>query len=100
MCRDAAYGTNTDLQIYRTEQRRRLAKMTRLVNLLQIVRLAKVCLQQLQQHGLAKVKELILFVVFDGICLLRMEVIRRHPVSRGFMSHRTSPERYAATHLR
>lgn len=51
-----------------------------LVDLLEVVRLAEVCAEELRQHGTTQIKELILLIILGSICLIRMEVVRCNPV--------------------
>lgn len=54
--------------------------MTRLVHLLEIVGFTPVGVQDLHEHRLAEIQELILFKVFARIRFLRVEIVLGDPI--------------------
>lgn len=69
-----------DFEKVRVKETRRLWQMTRLVNLLEIVGLAEICVPNLGQQGLTEVQELILFVVLKRVGILRVEILLWLPI--------------------
>lgn len=69
-----------DFEKVRSKETSWLWKMTRLMNLLEVVRLAEICVPNLGQQGLAKVQKLILFVVLKGVSILRVKVLLWLPI--------------------
>lgn len=69
-----------DFEEVRAKKTCRLWKMTRLVNLLEVVGLAEIRVPDLGQQGLAKVQKLVLFVVLERVGILRVEVLLWLPI--------------------